>query len=63
MACGLIPTYLYEVSPSRLRGSTGVIQQLFLTIGILVSQILGFRQILGLLNIKNLLEFKYLIFY
>jgi SP family facilitated glucose/fructose transporter-like MFS transporter 5 len=47
MACGLIPTYLYEVSPSQLRGSTGVIQQLFLTIGILISQVLGFRQILG----------------
>jgi SP family facilitated glucose/fructose transporter-like MFS transporter 5 len=47
MACGLIPTYLYEVSPSQLRGSTGVIQQLFLTIGIVISQVLGFRQILG----------------
>ena len=47
MACGLIPTYLYEVSPKQLRGSTGVLQQLFLTIGILVSQVLGFRQLLG----------------
>ena len=47
MACGLIPTYLYEVSPAALRGSSGVIQQLFLTIGIVFSQMLGFRQILG----------------
>ena len=47
MACGLVPTYLYEVSPSKLRGATGVIQQLFITIGIAVSQILGFRQLLG----------------
>jgi hypothetical protein len=47
MACGLIPTYLYEVSPKQLRGSTGVLQQLFLVFGILVSQIIGFSQFLG----------------
>lgn len=47
MCCGLIPTYLTEISPSALRGATGVFHQLFITIGILVSQVLGFRQLLG----------------
>ena len=47
MSCGLIPTYLSEISPAGLRGATGVIHQLFVTIGILVSQTLGFRQLLG----------------
>lgn len=47
MTCGLVPTYLSEISPSELRGATGVINQLGITIGILVSQILGFRQLLG----------------
>lgn len=47
MSCGLIPTYLTEISPGNLRGATGVIHQLGITIGIFVSQLLGFRQILG----------------
>jgi membrane-associated HD superfamily phosphohydrolase len=55
MSCGLIPTYLNEISPAALRGSTGVIHQLFITIGILVSQILGFRQLLGTASCWNYL--------
>lgn len=47
MSCSLIPTYLSEISPADLRGQTGVIHQLFITIGILTTQTLGFRQILG----------------
>lgn len=47
MACGLVPTYLAEISPNSLRGATGVLHQLCLTIGIAVSQVLGFRQVLG----------------
>lgn len=47
MACGLIPTYLSEISPGSLRGATGVMNQLGITVGILVSQTLGFRQLLG----------------
>jgi hypothetical protein len=48
MACSLIPTYLSEISPTSLRGRTGVLPQLFITIGILFSQIYGFKEILGI---------------
>ena len=47
MSCGIIPTYLTEISPAELRGATGVLHQLFLTSGIMISQLLGFRQLLG----------------
>lgn len=47
MMCGIIPTYLNEVAPAALRGSCGVLNQLCITIGIVTSQVLGFRQILG----------------
>ena len=47
LMCGLIPVYLNEISPAGLRGATGVLSQLFITLGILIAQTLGFRQILG----------------
>lgn len=47
MACTLIPTYLNEISPPNLRGATGCIGQLFVTVGIMLSQFSGFRQLLG----------------
>ncbi|KAI8512302.1 Solute carrier 2, facilitated glucose transporter member 5 [Branchiostoma belcheri] len=46
-AIGVVPMYLSEVSPPNLRGAIGVTHQLFITIGILVSQIFGLQQILG----------------
>ena len=55
MCCGLVPTYLTEISPSALRGATGVFHQLFITIGILISQLLGFRQLLGTQNLWQFL--------
>jgi hypothetical protein len=47
MTCTLVPGYVNEISPKKLRGATGVIFQLVLTVGILSSQILGIRQLLG----------------
>lgn len=47
LMCGLIPTYLNEIAPAALRGSCGVINQLFITVGICFSQTIGFRQLLG----------------
>lgn len=50
-ACGaggsLVPMYIIEISPVRIRGALGVSYQLALTVGILVSQLFGLRQVLG----------------
>jgi MFS family permease len=55
MCCGLIPTYLSEISPVALRGATGVMHQLCVTIGILIAQLLGFRQLMGIASLWHFL--------
>uniref|UniRef100_A0A6J0SMP3 Solute carrier family 2, facilitated glucose transporter member 5-like isoform X1 n=1 Tax=Pogona vitticeps TaxID=103695 RepID=A0A6J0SMP3_9SAUR len=47
LSSNVVPMYLGEMSPKNLRGASGVVPQLFITIGILVAQILGMRMILG----------------
>uniref|UniRef100_A0A914YR74 Major facilitator superfamily (MFS) profile domain-containing protein n=1 Tax=Panagrolaimus superbus TaxID=310955 RepID=A0A914YR74_9BILA len=47
LASSVVPMYLTEVSPINLRGTLGSVNQLLVTIGILVSQILGLPFILG----------------
>ena len=44
---GLVPMYLTEIAPVNIRGAMGVLHQFALTLGILVSQVLGMRQLLG----------------
>lgn len=44
---GLAPMYLTEISPLSMRGAVGTIFQLFVTIGILASQIMGLHSLLG----------------
>ncbi|KAM9242517.1 solute carrier family 2, facilitated glucose transporter member 5-like [Dugong dugon] len=39
--------YLGELAPKNLRGALGVVPQLFITVGILVAQILGLRSLLA----------------
>lgn len=39
--------YLGELAPKNLRGALGVVPQLFITIGILVAQLFGFRSLLA----------------
>ena len=39
--------YLTECSPKHIRGSLGVLHQLGLTVGVLISQILGLEELLG----------------
>ncbi|GFV12586.1 glucose transporter type 1 [Trichonephila clavipes] len=51
MNCGintaLVPMYLSEISPLTLRGGLGTVNQLGITIGLLLSQVLGIEAILG----------------
>uniref|UniRef100_A0A8C8VNH7 Solute carrier family 2, facilitated glucose transporter member 5 n=1 Tax=Pelusios castaneus TaxID=367368 RepID=A0A8C8VNH7_9SAUR len=47
LSSNVVPMYLGEISPKNLRGAIGVVPQLFITIGILVAQILGLTSILG----------------
>ncbi|CAH1775421.1 unnamed protein product [Owenia fusiformis] len=44
---GLVPMYLTEIAPLKIRGAMGVLHQLALTTGILCSQAIGIYQILG----------------
>ncbi|CAG7834467.1 unnamed protein product, partial [Allacma fusca] len=49
--CGLntslVPMYVSEIAPLTLRGALGTVNQLAVTIGLLVSQVLGIEQLLG----------------
>lgn len=49
--CGLntclVPMYLSEIAPMNLRGALGTVSQLGVTIGLLLSQVLGLSNILG----------------
>ena len=44
---GLAPIYNSEISPDHIRGAVGTLNQLAVTTGILLSQVLGLKQILG----------------
>lgn len=49
--CGLntslVPMYITEIAPLNLRGGLGTLNQLAVTVGLLLSQVLGIEQILG----------------
>uniref|UniRef100_A0A4W3GMH8 Solute carrier family 2, facilitated glucose transporter member 5 n=1 Tax=Callorhinchus milii TaxID=7868 RepID=A0A4W3GMH8_CALMI len=47
VAANVVPMYVGEIAPKRLRGGIGVVPQLFITIGILFAQILGLRFLLA----------------
>ena len=39
--------YISEIAPLNLRGGLGTVNQLAVTVGLLLSQVLGIEQILG----------------
>lgn len=39
--------YLTEISPVAIRGASGTVNQLFVTLGILLSEIFGLKVLLG----------------
>ena len=43
----LAPMYISEIAPLTLRGGLGTVNQLAVTFGILISQVLGIEQIFG----------------
>lgn len=43
----LVPMYVSEIAPLNLRGALGTVNQLAVTIGLCISQILGVDQLLG----------------
>lgn len=45
--CGVAPMYLSEIPPLNYRGVAGVMNQLMITIGILVANIMGLPSLLG----------------
>ncbi|EEB19241.1 glucose transporter, putative [Pediculus humanus corporis] len=49
--CGLntslVPMYISEIAPLNLRGGLGTVNQLAVTVGLALSQVLGIEQILG----------------
>ncbi|NXL90276.1 GTR5 protein, partial [Alectura lathami] len=47
LASNVVPMFLGELAPRNLRGAVGVVPQLFITVGILIAQILGLNSILG----------------
>lgn len=47
LATSLLPTYMTEAAPLKLRGAVGVLCQLGITCGVLLGQIAGLHSVLG----------------
>ena len=43
----LASLYLAEISPKKIRGAIGTCHQLFITVGILWSMVMGLREVSG----------------
>ncbi|XP_046369787.2 solute carrier family 2, facilitated glucose transporter member 1-like [Haliotis rufescens] len=51
----LVPLYLTEIAPKKIRGAVGTCHQLAITLGILSSQILGMTELFGTVDLWPLL--------
>ena len=47
MYTGLAPIYTSEVAPYTIRGAVGTINQLAVTVGLLLGQVFGLTELLG----------------
>uniref|UniRef100_A0A672L4G9 Solute carrier family 2, facilitated glucose transporter member 5 n=1 Tax=Sinocyclocheilus grahami TaxID=75366 RepID=A0A672L4G9_SINGR len=47
LSSNVVSMYLGEIAPKNYRGAIGIVPQLFITIGIVVAQVFGVRNILG----------------
>ncbi|XP_077971738.1 solute carrier family 2, facilitated glucose transporter member 5-like isoform X2 [Styela clava] len=47
LATGIVPMYIGEISPKKYRGAIGVLNQLLITVGLLMGQIFGLTELLG----------------
>jgi len=47
LATSLLPMYMTEIAPLKLRGAVGVLCQLGITCGVLIGQIAGLETVLG----------------
>lgn len=47
LATSLLPMYMTEIAPLKLRGAVGVLCQLGITCGVLIGQIAGLKTVLG----------------
>ena len=47
MCCCLVPIYWSEITPTAIRGTVGAVPQLFIALGILFEQVLGFNELHG----------------
>ena len=59
---GLAPMYLSEIAPVSLRGLCGVFNQLSITFGVLMSQVIGLKEVLGREDTWQFALGKYYIF-
>lgn len=60
---GLTPLYLTEIATADIRGALGTLHQFGVTIGIFLSQILGFPEIFGNGEYWHVLLGKYFVFF
>ncbi|XP_076825168.1 solute carrier family 2, facilitated glucose transporter member 5-like isoform X1 [Clavelina lepadiformis] len=47
LATGVVPLYVGEISPTKIRGAVITVHQLFVTLGLLVAQALGHHKVWG----------------
>lgn len=55
LATSLLPMYLTEIAPLKLRGAVGVLCQLGITCGVLMGQVAGLNNVLGTSEAWNIM--------